>query len=160
MNQKKPIDLLDRATSTVDTDQLVDRGVQQLRILSESRFLDLVHSMVHDTLREHLNAEAEADAAAPQRATGDVTPHDQKLEREYQRRWDLLRSQHDRSVRQTERRIERLSQVMRKLERALKRQQVRAATRAATGTDAEKPSRDQKSLLREMLLSENDDAGA
>ena len=144
----KPLEVLDESTKLVETETLGGRGVHQLRILSESRFLDVVSHLVDDYLKAFFGSvdhEAEEDDA----------PHDRKLSREYQRRWEALRTKHDISLRQIERRIDRLGRVFSRLESVLTKvdaSRVPAVEVHERGASVDKASADKKLLMREMLL--------
>ncbi len=146
----KPLEVLDQATTLVETESLRSQRVNNLRILSESRFLDIVRHLVEEYLD---------DAFKPENVPGagdSRVPHDQKLAREYERRWQSLRTKHEIGLRQIERRMDRLSRVFRRLENLMKKaDEPRAAAveaQSAPDTDAPQTRVDKKSLMREMLL--------
>ncbi len=150
----EPLGVLERATTLVETDTLNSRGVSSVRILSESKFFEIVRGLVEEYLEESIAAVA-TDSA------GSDAPHDQKLSREYQRRWESLRTRHEIDIQQIERRMDRLSRVLRKLEGTLRRvRESSAATAAPIGASGEAELRplepavplDKKALMREMLL--------
>ncbi len=153
----EPLGALDRTTKVVETDTLNSRGVSSVRILSESKFFELVRDLVEEYLEESIESlAADSDASC--------ASHDQRLSREYQRRWESLKTKQEIGVRQIERRMDRLSRMLRKLEETLKRvnessrssaDPVDASAVADDGSPASAPSVDKKSLMREMLLGED-----
>ncbi len=153
----EPLGALDRTTKVVQTDTLNSRGVSSVRILSESRFFELVRDLVEEYLEDSIETLA-ADAGES------CAPHDQRLSKEYQRRWESLKTKHEIGVRQIERRMDRLSRVLRKLESTLKRvkessassvETVDASAAAADAPPVAEAPVDKMSLMREMLLGED-----
>ena len=151
-----PLDVLDSATSLVRTENLERQGVDQLRVLSQSQFVQIVRSAVEDFVSQQLAEEA------PELVLGGSGPHDRKLTSEFQRRWDLLCSQHGMALRQIERRMGKLSRVFATIEEKLHHWDdgavpstatARAAPRSIEAKGIEK-SIDKKTLLREMLLDD------
>ena len=149
----KPLDVLDQATTLVETESLSTQRVGNLRILSESKFLDIVHHLVEEYLADAFKLENLSGASDSR------DPHDQKLAREYERRWQSLRTKHEIGLRQIERRMDRLSRVFCRLENLIKKaDEPRAAAveaQSAPDTDAPQTPVDKKSLMREMLLGAN-----
>ena len=146
----EPLGALDRTTKVVETDTLNSRGVSSVRILSESKFFELVRDLVEEYLEESIESLA-ADSGAS------CAPHDQKLSKEYQRRWESLKTKQEIGVRQIERRMDRLSRVLHKLERSLKRVKESSASSVepVVAPPALAAPVDKKSLMREMLLGED-----
>ena len=69
----QPVDVLDRAASLVDTGTLDTKGVHNLRLLNESRFVDLVQTMVQDSLEELIGQIPIDETPRPD------APHDERL---------------------------------------------------------------------------------
>ncbi len=155
-----PMDFLDRASTLVGTESLSRQGVRELRILSESRFLSLIREFVEESLAEVIDARQSIrgeGAIGEDGASGE--PADGRLSREYQRRWEALKTKHEVGLRQVERRIDRLARLLRDLDRSVVEisdldARKPAGRDEAAPTEAPEPV-DRSVLLREMLLDDD-----
>ncbi|MBI4601119.1 MAG: hypothetical protein HY721_04075 [Planctomycetes bacterium] len=144
------IQVIERATTPVKTDLLARNGVSSLRILSASRFLDLLQGMVEGSVKERPGPRAAGPGPGPGPAAPEGPAAD--LERAYEARWRDLRSRHEESLRRIEGRMEKLSQVFHGLQGAFEGLEGPAPA-AAEGTPRDPAGHDQaRALLREMLL--------
>ena len=143
-----PLEVLDNATSVVPTENLERQGVDQIRVLSQSQFVEIVRTVVEDFVSQQLSEEA------PELTLGDCGPHDRKLASEFERRWDLLRSKHGMALRKIERRMGKLSRVFATLEEKLQQWEDGVPSPSVSASAVEARSVDKKTLLREMLLDE------
>ena len=137
----EPLHVLDNSTSLIGTESLHRSGVDNVRILSRSRFLDIIRGTIEEYLSEALlsgGAEGSTQTAA----------NYTRLATEFQSRWQELRTRHQASLSQIESRLERLSRLFVQMEKTLKRcESTPQARRTLTRME----------LLREMLLDEPKD---
>jgi hypothetical protein len=122
---------VDRATTVVRTNTLNETGIDQVRVLSESKFFGLVRAMVEDSLRVHLTRSAGAAAAArppgePTARAGGYAPPapsgarpppsplpppqpSRPVPGTYEELWKALRHQHEQSLDRIESGMRRLA---------------------------------------------------
>lgn len=140
---------LGRASLPVRTRTLTESGVESLRILSESKLIELLQAMVTETLADVRSA-AVPPPVFPAGAA-DMLGSPEDLEKAYQGKWDELRGKHEESLRRIEGRMEKLAKVFRGLEGAFSRLDGPGSPAAKPEPDAASEAK-QKQLLREMLL--------
>lgn len=146
------LDAISKVTTKVTTSTLERNGIQKLRILSESQFLEV--------LERH-----QARKAITGYGTGDEEPSGE-LARQYEERWEELRERHQKSLGQIEGRMEKLSKAMKGVHGLVEKLGPAAApptartepTTSPPQRSASPPDR-QKALLRQLLL-EGDEQGA
>jgi hypothetical protein len=142
---------LGRASLPVRTRTLTESGVERLRILSESKLIELLQAMVTETLADVRSAAVLPPAFPAAAVDPGGSPED--LEKAYQGQWNELRGKHEKSLRRIEGRMEKLAKVFRGLEGAFSRLDGPGAPAAEPGTEPDLASEaKQKQLLREMLL--------
>ena len=90
-----PSGRVENATTLVRTATLADRGIDQIRVLSESKFLGLVRRMVDESMDQHVD-DAYAELAASPAAARANGSHD--IEGAYQKKWEELRARHEESL--------------------------------------------------------------
>jgi hypothetical protein len=98
--------VLDGATTAVPTRALLGRGVEKIRVLSESRFVDLVRGMVEDSIRRRAQIAPKPVAASPAPAVAVV---DTELRDQLQANWSKLREKHEGHLGTIEERLSRLT---------------------------------------------------
>ena len=142
--QRKPAqtrnkDSVEKATTLVKTTTLNENGIDHIRVLSESKFLGLVRTMVQESLRSEV---APADAA-PQGAG------------ECQAEWQALRQRHTQNLDKIETGMQRLSQTfsnIRDMLGHLNGGEAPAAAPVPPSPAARQSAPQQTDLLRDMLL--------
>jgi hypothetical protein len=153
-DHERPSSRIENATTLMRTAALAERGIDHVRVLSESKFLGLVRSMVDESMTQHLDGVgAEAGASAPPaRANGS-----HESEGAYQKKWEELRARHEKSLERIETGMRRLGATFEAIKETLARWNAgEAAAPAAVGPVEETPRLappvSHKTLLREMLL--------
>ena len=149
-----------KASLLVDTAALKERGIDQIRVLSESKFLELLGGVSRSSaLEPALAVSEETVVSAP-------APYGQGPSA-YQSKWERLRHRHEDKLQKIETGMERLSSTFHSIQEALNRLgteepaagpvaaepvHVNAPEPEVTGPRAPKSRRSQQDLLREMLL--------
>ncbi len=138
------------ASLPVRTRTLAESGVENLRILSESKLIELLQAIVSETLADVRSAEV------PPAPFAEVVPGPfdttEELEKAYQGKWNELRGKHEESLRRIEGRMEKLARVFRGLEGAFSRLDGPSAGETPDGAPPVSSEEKRKQLLREMLL--------
>ncbi|HVR75858.1 MAG TPA: hypothetical protein VMT52_16120 [Planctomycetota bacterium] len=133
------LEVFHRAATPVRTDSLTKSGVEKLRILSESRFLQVLEEMVESSLAGRVGTPP-SPAATPGRA--DATG----IEELYSAKWEDLRDQHKENLSRIEGRMERLSKLFESISSAFER--IHGASPRLPAAKAP----DHLTLLRQMML--------
>ncbi len=149
------LETIEQATTTVKTGLLARNGIEQLRIISESRFLDLVRQGgCLFTTKGPVRSGAKLSTP---RSSGDVCEPEGP---EQKGMWTQLRSRHEESVQKIEGRMEKLTKTFQNLQGVFERIEVRREEPTSTQNhqdhlDAHGPldTEKQKTLLRQMLLT-------
>jgi len=130
---------LDSATTRVPTRALVGRGVEQIRLLSESRFVEIVRDLVEASISRRAADElaAAGDAAGDLDADGRSPAEDAELRQELEENWRLLREKHRGHLETLEGRLEQLGGTFDAIRGALARLEDRTA--AGTGQHPMRP---------------------
>jgi len=153
-DHKAALDEVTQSTTKVSTGVLLRNGIESLRILSESQFLEVL---------KRQEARARAALASSGSGTGVGGESSSELSRAYQARWAELRSKHERSLGAIEARMEKLSRAFQGLKGVVGRIEGQSAGDAAEGQppaaavartlSPEAESLRQKALLRQLLLT-------
>lgn len=131
--------VLHRAAMAVRTDSLTKSGVEKLRILSESKFLQVLEDMVESSLAGRVGTPP-GPAVSPGRT--DTTG----MEELYSAKWEDLRDHHKESLSRIEGRMERLSKLFESISSAFER--IHGASPRLPASKAP----DHLALLRQMML--------
>ena len=99
------------STTLVGTGALNEKGIDQVRVLSESRFVELVRDLVEASVERHLEESKAMTVAAP---SVEVPVHDPSIQQEqlssaYETQWSELRSRHTEKLERIEHGVERLA---------------------------------------------------
>lgn len=135
----RSLEVLHRAATAVRTDSLTKSGVEKLRILSESKFLQVLEDMVESSLAGRV-VTPPGPATSPGHA--DVTG----IEDFYSAKWEDLRDQHKDNLSRIEGRMERLSKLFESIASAFER--IHGASPRLPAAKAP----DHLTLLRQMML--------
>ena len=147
---------IEAASTRVRTHALLQHGIENLRIVSESQLLGVLRGMARESTGgaaavPSRNEEAR-DIVAP---SPDDALQASSVEGAYQSKWTQLRSCHEESLKKIEGRMERLSIAFRSLECIFEKVEARAATSLAASDVQGLPPPRRSDLLREMLLNDN-----
>ncbi len=143
---------IEQATTTVKTGLLARNGIEHLRIISESKFLDLVRQA--GCLPTAKGPVSSGSKPSTPRGSGDVCAPEGPEPRGM---WSQLRSRHEESVQKIEGRMEKLTRTFQSLQGVFERIEGRRGDPASEQgpLDARGPmdAEKQKTLLRQMLLT-------
>jgi hypothetical protein len=125
---------VERAVLSTSTSALRKDGIESLRVLSESRLLEILSSSLRGARR------------APDPDEARRSCEQDELREQYRREWELLKAKHQESLQRMEERMERLAQVFQELSEALARIEGKQRER-----DGREPTSDPESRRRELL---------
>ena len=133
--------VIENSTTRVPTRALLGRGVDKIRVLSQSRFLDIVRSMVEESIRrralsEPVPAAVKAPVAEPEPAAANREPDvavnnptdasTVEMREEAQTSWETLRTKHQSHLDTVEDRLSRLTGAFDAIQGTLERLEGRA----------------------------------
>src|SRR2546422_8723286 len=139
-----PKQTIEKATSSVPLEALSKKGFKNVRVLSETKFLDLLRSLVESSFQKRFEE-------WKGRLSDAEEPEKQRLERK-----------HKESLRSVERQMAKLSRVFEGLEETFKRLEAEPSTERTSVpllpvSTLPRPGEEKKTaLLREMLLKKGE----
>jgi len=134
------------ATTEVELSAISKSGISSLRILSQSKFIEVLRSMVEDSLADRLE---ELKAELPSSGDPEAAV---RLEKAYHAKWKDLRVRHEASLGEISGRMEKLSRAFRTLEKLFEKAQRSSPAAVLPAAVAAPPGRKQKALLRQLLM--------
>ncbi len=147
LTPQNALDAVAQATTRVATSLLERNGIDSLRILSETQFLDLLSRM---QTRKNIQRTGDPDAF------GLSDPSDAEHVKALESRWLKLKSKHEQSLSTIEGRMEKLARAFSGIQGVVEKLEPNApahVTEIETKTLPQGDSSKHKSLLRQLLLT-------
>lgn len=141
---------IEQATTRVNTQALASKGVENVRVLSESRFLEIVGDMVEESIRQRLEGPSTPSTQATQGE--DLGAMRDELKATYTAKWKALRSRHLDNLNKVQNRLDQLAQHFEKFERVF--QELQGLPESESRLDPPERIRQRRTQLLEQALRE------
>ena len=133
---------VERAVLSTSTSALRKDGIESLRILSESSLLEILGASLQDARRS-----PDPDDARRSR-------EQDEMREKYRREWELLKANHEESLRRMEERMERMAQAFQEVSAALATIEGKRSEAGERGSLSDSERR-RRELLRDMFFPQD-----